>query len=219
LFTGLVQAMGRVVELRRQEAGVRLVIDLDVWAHRPGLGDSVAVNGCCLTVAAIEGPTHASFDVVPQTLGATTISSLARGDRVNLESAATLSSLLGGHLVQGHIDAVTTVIAVDLSGGEHRVTVETPGGFEDVVVSRGSIALDGISLTLAEVDRRSFTVALIPVTLAQTTASQWRRGTTLNVEFDPVAKQVAAIVRRTLEGRRRRGEDEDIRGSSGLHAE
>jgi riboflavin synthase len=159
----------------------------------------VSVNGCCLTVVGSPAPGEPlRFDVVPQTLGLTTVGGLAAGELVNLEHAATASTLLGGHIVQGHVDCVGTVAAVSTVGGEWRTRVAAPPSFMEHVVERGSVAVDGVSLTVAAAGEGWFEVALIPATLAKTTLRARAEGSRVNLEADVLAKMVAERVRRAL---------------------
>lgn len=207
MFTGLVQAIGTVADATRTPGGVlRLSIDAAGWGHRPGAGDSVAVNGCCLTlVGPPTGENRLVFEAIPQTLSITTIGGLKRGDRVNLEHAATPTTLLGGHLVQGHIDGVGTVERVEeAAGGDYRVTVRVPAGVEAFMLAKGSVCIDGVSLTLAEVTREgaAITVALIPTTLESTTLRELVPGRAVNIEADATTKSIVTTVLRIMEGRR-----------------
>lgn len=215
MFTGLVQAVGRVAAVGRQASGgVRLSIDPLGWSHVPALGDSIAVAGCCLTVAGLtsrgEGVAGGAgsiwdFDAVPQTLAMTRLGALRVGDRVNLEHAVTASTLMGGHVVQGHIDGVAEVVDVDRGGGGWRVRVRLPVGSEGplsaLAVPKGSVCLDGVSLTVAELDaeRHTLGVALIPATLAMTTLADLRPGDTVNVEMDVMTKAIVRTVRAYLD--------------------
>ncbi len=199
MFTGIVEHQGAVAALRPEPWGARLEIDPRGWQHVPRDGDSVSVNGCCLTVVGSPAPGAAlRFDVIPQTLGLTTIGALAAGELVNLEHAATAATLLGGHLVQGHVDGVGTVALVSTAGGEWRTRVSAPPGFMEHVVERGSVAVDGVSLTVATVGEGWFEVALIPATLAKTTLRDRAPGSRVNLEADALAKMVAERVRRAL---------------------
>lgn len=202
MFTGLIEHMGRVQRVAPTPAGVRLLIDPLAWAHHPALGESIAVNGCCLTVA--EPPAHAgglAFDVVPETLAKTTLASFRPGTPVNLEHAATPSTLLGGHIVQGHVDGVGEVVQIANSKGqraneeavgEWRVRVALARDLMAFVVPKGSIAVDGVSLTIASVDPAAgwFEVALIPTTLAKTTLAGLAPGDRVNIECDATAKTI-----------------------------
>ncbi|MFM1935136.1 MAG: riboflavin synthase alpha chain [Planctomycetota bacterium] len=199
MFTGIVEHQGRIAAIRKEAWGVRLEIDTCGWAHVPHDGDSISVNGCCLTVVgtpAAGDPLR--FDVVPQTLSLTTIGTLRAGELVNLEHAATAATLMGGHIVQGHVDGVGRVLAVGTEGGEWRTRIAAPEAILEHAVERGSIAVDGVSLTLARVGDGWFEVALIPATLAKTTLRDRVAGTSVNLESDVLAKMVAERVRRAL---------------------
>ena len=199
MFTGIIEHQGRVVSLRPQAWGARLEIDPCGWAHVPAGGDSIAINGCCLTVvAAPDAGGVLAFDVIPQTLSLTTIGALAVGEEVNLEHAATAATLLGGHIVQGHVDAVGEVIFVSTAGGEWRTRVAAPTDVMDLAVDRGSIAVDGVSLTIAATGSGWFEVALIPTTLAKTALRDRQAGSRVNLESDPMAKMIAVQVQRAL---------------------
>jgi riboflavin synthase len=205
VFTGSVEHQGRVLALRPQASGARLEIDPCGWTHVPGDGDSVAVNGCCLTVVAAVPGTPADrtlrFDVVPQTLGLTTVGALRPGETVNLEHAATAATLMGGHIVQGHVDGVGEVLHVRTDGGEWRTRIAAPPAVAAHLVERGSVAVDGVSLTLAAVGEGWFEVALIPATLAKTTLRDRAAGSRVNLEADCLAKMVTLAVERALAAR------------------
>lgn len=199
MFTGIVEHQGLVAALRQEPWGARLEVDPCGWPHAPRDGDSIAVNGCCLTVVGTPvagGPLR--FDVVPQTLGLTTVGALRAGDHVNLEHAATASTLLGGHLVQGHVDGIGEVLAVSEAGGEWRTRIAAPPSVQPYLVERGSVAVDGVSLTVAALGDRWFEVALIPATLAKTTLRGRLAGSRVNLEADAMAKMVAEHVRRAI---------------------
>ena len=199
MFTGIIEHQGRVVSLRPQAWGARLEIDACGWAHVPAGGDSIAINGCCLTVVAAPGAGGMlAFDVIPQTLSLTTIGALAAGEEVNLEHAATAATLLGGHIVQGHVDAVGEVLAVSTAGGEWRTRIAAPADVMDLAVDRGSIAVDGVSLTIAATGSGWLEVALIPTTLAKTALRDRQAGSRVNLESDPMAKMIAVQVQRAL---------------------
>jgi riboflavin synthase len=205
MFTGLVQAVGTVVSTDRQPDGLlRLGVDAGTWQHTPSPGDSIAVDGCCLTLV---GPPQGGvlrFDVVPQTLAATTLASVRPGQRVNLEHAATMATFLGGHIVQGHVDGVGVVEQVKQASGDWRVTVRIPEHAAIYMVEKGSICVSGVSLTLAEVgnEGRLITVALIPTTLALTNLGELASGTGVNIEADAMTKAVVTTVKRLMESRR-----------------
>lgn len=204
MFTGLIEHTGRVDQIHPSPAGVRLVIDPAGWTHRPALGDSIAINGCCLTVAQIDNPdaadsTRWAFDAIPETLAKTTLSGFQPGRAVHLEHAARADTLLGGHIVQGHIDAVGEVIAVH-RGADWRLRVHAPAEVLDATVPKGSIALDGVSLTVADLDfdESWFEVALIPVTLTKTALYLLAPGDRVNLEADVMTKAVVEHLRRAL---------------------
>ncbi len=205
MFTGLVEAMGQVVVVRDTPTGRRLEIDPGVWGHQPALGASIAVSGCCLTVVETVGGRFA-FDVVHRTLEVTTLGDLAVGSRMNLEKSATLETLLGGHLVQGHVDAVGTIREID-EGDDWRVRIAAPPEVASHLVDRGSITVDGVSLTVARVLRDAdgrvdgFEVALIPETLARTTLADLRVDDRVNLEADAMSKMIASHVERLLTAR------------------
>ncbi len=201
MFTGLVQSVGSVRKVERIGDGpdgpVRLVIDPGSWVHRPSHGDSISVSGVCLTVA--NRPTARSrmlgFTAVPETLSKTTLGGLRAGGRVNLEHALTPSTFLGGHLVQGHVDGKGKVVSVR-RGGDWRVRVHLPAGLREFIVPKGSVCLDGVSLTVASVYADGFEVALIPTTLELTTLGGLTPGDWVNVETDLVVKTILAWARR-----------------------
>lgn len=200
MFTGIIEQTGSVVSRSPTPAGERLTIDAAGWSHRPRPGDSIAVDGCCLTLA--EPVDHAAklvFDVIPQTRSRTTLGGLKPGDRVHLEHAATPTTLLGGHVVQGHVDEVGEVVGVSGGGGEGewRVRVRVSRESIEVMVPRGSVCVQGVSLTLAMVDpdAAEFEVALIPTTLAKTTLGGLRAGSRVNIEGDYLAKTVVHYLR------------------------
>jgi riboflavin synthase len=179
MFTGIVRDLGRVASFD----GARLVVDTAIEA---GLGDSVSINGACLTVVA--NTDGLSFDVVAETLSRTTLGGLAAGDAVNLEPALRAGEPLGGHIVQGHVDAVGRVRSV----GEP-VWIDAPPDVLRYCVEKGSIAVDGVSLTIAALDGGGFAVALVPHTLAATTLGSAEPGTAVNLEIDVLAKYVERL--------------------------
>lgn len=189
MFSGIVETRGRV----RRNTGARI----EIAAEDPlqlSTGASVAVNGCCLTVAEVDVAGF-SADVMPETAARTTLAELAPGDAVNLEASLRLGDAVGGHLVTGHIDATGTVTTLRLDGNATRVTIEAPESLVQLVAAKGSIAVDGISLTVTDVSPRSFSVSLIPHTLRVTTAGTWRAGSRVNLEADLIARYVEAALR------------------------
>jgi riboflavin synthase len=193
MFTGLVADMGVVERITPRQGGVRLLLRpraLEVDALV--LGESVACSGCCLTVVE-RGSGLVAFDAVPETLSRTTIGAWRPGTVVNLERALALGDRLGGHLVQGHVDAVGEVISRIAEGQGARLAISLPGSIAPLVAEKGSIAVDGISLTVATVARDRFEVALIPETLARTTLGEARPGVRVNLEADVLARHVARL--------------------------
>jgi len=201
MFTGIVEELGTVEDVTDQGDAVRLTVHGAEVTRGTARGDSIAVNGVCLTVVGLGGDSFTA-DVMHETLRRTSLGALAAGARVNLERAATLSTRLGGHLVQGHVDATGAVL--DRRASEHweLVTVGFPAELGRYLVEKGSVTVDGVSLTVVEVDdeRSTFTVSLIPETLARTTLGAAAAGTPVNLEVDIVAKYVERMLSRTGEG-------------------
>jgi riboflavin synthase len=191
MFTGIVEERGLI----RAADGSRLVVDASLVAADVEVGGSMAVDGVCLTVAERSGDAL-TFDLASETLARTTLGRLRPGDHVNLERPVTLATRLGGHLVQGHVDVVGTVEAIDGDGGGATARIRFPEALSPYVVEKGSIAVDGVSLTVAGVEDGSFTVALVPHTLASTTLGERRPGDGVNLEADVLAKYVERMVRR-----------------------
>lgn len=193
MFTGLVEEIGTVAAIEPRGDGVRLRIRAARVLEELAPGDSVAVDGACLTAVAINGDGF-DLDVVAETLRRTALGERAAGDRVNLERALRAGDRLGGHLVQGHIDGTATVATVADEAQGRRVGFATPPELLRYVVAKGSVAIDGVSLTVAFRDETGFEVALIPHTLGETTLGDAREGRTVNLEVDLVAKYVEALV-------------------------
>ena len=193
MFTGLVEETGELFAFDRSPAGVRLTVRAPLVAQDVRLGDSIAVNGCCLTVTAHDGDTLA-FDLLRETLDRTNLGRLAVGAPVNLERALAAHARLGGHFVQGHIDTTSTVLAWAKVNADHRLEIGLPAEFARYVAFKGAIAIDGISLTVAEVRDASFVVWIIPHTLAATNLRGKHAGDFVNLEFDLLAKYVERIL-------------------------
>lgn len=193
MFTGLIAEVGSVEAIDRNEAGARLRIAADVGGELAP-GDSVAVSGACLT-AVDPGPGGFAADVMNQTLELTALGALAPGSPVNLEPAVRASDRLGGHIVQGHVDGTGRVAAVAEDGFARRVRVELPEGLERYVVERGSIALNGVSLTVAGIEGRIVEVSLIPETLQRTTFGTIGAGNPVNVEVDVIARHAERLLK------------------------
>ena len=193
MFTGIVRELGRVASAEGGAEGVRLVLDAPLTAAGSEVGDSVSVNGCCLTAEAVESGAI-TIHAVPETLARTTLGTLRAGDAVNLELAVRAGEPLGGHYVQGHVDAVGRVQSVEAEGEGLRVFVEAPDDVLRYCVEKGSITVDGVSLTVAELADDAFAVALVPHTLEATTLSTLAPGQEVNLEADVLAKYVERLV-------------------------
>lgn len=194
MFTGLVQALGRIESVDRGEEGARISVATEL-AEDIDAGESIAINGVCLTVQPT-GDHSFHADVMNETLARTSLAQAQPGTEVNLELALRPSDRLGGHIVQGHVDDVGTVISVADDGFARVLEIEAPAQLLRYAVQKGSIAIDGVSLTVAELRPRSFTVSLIPETLKRTTLGQVRAGTRVNLEVDVLAKYVERLVAR-----------------------
>jgi riboflavin synthase len=192
MFTGLVAGRGHVTAVGRSDDGVRLTVQTSL-ASELALGDSVAVNGVCLTAVAIDDATF-DADVMNETLGRSSLGDAAVGSDVNLELPLRASDRLGGHVVQGHVDGLGEVSAVIDDGFARRIQITAPPEVLRYVVEKGSIAVDGVSLTVAGMDNESFTVSLIPETLQRTNLGQATPGTRVNLEVDVLAKYVEKLI-------------------------
>jgi riboflavin synthase len=195
VFTGIVRELGVVVSAEEAGGGRALVVRAPNSAAAAAVGDSVAVNGCCLTATGISGE-ELAFHAVPETIARTTVGGLERDDRVNVESALRAGDELGGHYVQGHVDAVGRIQSVEAEGDGLRVFVDAPEDVLRYCVEKGSITVDGVSLTVAELSSDAFAVVLVPHTLGATTLSALRPGQPVNLEADVLAKYVERLVSR-----------------------
>ena len=195
MFTGIVRESGRVAATSPANGALRLEIEAPQTARRVAVGDSVAVNGCCLTAVAV-GDGRLSFDAVPETLDRTTLGRLAPGAKVNIEPAVSAGEPLGGHYVQGHVDGIGRVRAVEREADGLRVWIEAPEHVLRYCVEKGSITVEGVSLTVAALAEAAFAVALVPHTLAATTLGDIGPGSELNLEADVLAKYVERLVER-----------------------
>ncbi len=192
MFTGLVQELGSVADVQSRDGATRIRVEAAL-AGELSEGDSVAVNGVCLTAV---GPSGAHFeaDLSPETVARSALGTLAPGERVNLELPLRPADRLGGHIVQGHVDGVGRLVSVTDQGTSREVRFDAPAELLRYVVGKGSIAVDGISLTVASVDDAGFSVSLIPETLARTTLGQDRKGHPVNLEVDVIAKHVEKLI-------------------------
>ena len=192
MFTGIVAGTGTVVDVQPQGEAARITVGgLDLSGV--GIGDSIAVDGVCLTAAAI-GDNAFVADLLPETRKRTSLGDVSLGRRVNLETAATPTTVLGGHLVQGHVDGVGTVVSRTPGSAWDDVVVALPRGLSRYAVEKGSIALDGVSLTIVGVNGDDVAVSLIPETLARTTWGERQVGAAVNVEVDVIAKYVERLL-------------------------
>lgn len=194
MFTGIVQALGHVRELTDADGGSRVVIEapnLDLGSA--ALGDSIAVDGCCLTAVTLAGETFAA-DVSGETLARTTLGRLRAGSRVNLERALTLATPLGGHLVSGHVDGVGEVVSRRPDGRSERWRLRAPARFARYIAEKGSICVDGISLTVNAVSGAEFEVNIVPHTARATTVGDRRPGDPVNLEVDMIARYLERLM-------------------------
>jgi riboflavin synthase len=193
MFTGIVRERGTLVAADPTEAGKRLVVEAPTTASETVVGDSISVDGVCLTATDVENG-RVTFDAVPETLSRSTLGRLDVGDEINVEPALRAGEPLGGHYVQGHVDGVGRVRALDREGDGLRVTIEAAPELLRYCVEKGSVAVQGVSLTIATLQDGAFTVALIPHTLEVTTLGTVAIGDELNIEVDVLAKYVERLV-------------------------
>ena len=195
MFTGLVQTLGTVRAAEDDGGGRRVRVAGPGFGGELGVGESVAVSGACMTVTA-RGPDGFEFQAGPESLARTTLATLAPGDRVNLERALRAGDLLGGHFVTGHVDAVGRILARVVSGDWETVWFGFPHGWDELLVEKGAVAVDGVSLTVVDVAADRFSVMLIPHTREHTTLGVKDVGAAVNLEFDLLAKHVRKLVKR-----------------------
>jgi len=193
MFTGLVREVGKVIWLRRSDRTLQLLVKGPRTATRVRIGESVAVNGCCLTVTA-QREGQFMFDLLAESLDRTNIGRLKPGSPVNLERALRVDGRLGGHFVQGHVDCTTEVLAVEEKGPDLRIDIALPAEFARYVAYKGSIAINGVSLTVAVANAADFSVWVIPHTLENTNLGDLEAGDLVNLEFDILAKYVERLV-------------------------
>ncbi len=199
MFTGIVEEMGTVKDLRRDGGGARLVISAATVLGGTVLGDSICVNGVCLTVVEMS-PQGFSADVAVETLKVTNLGALKAGARVNLERALQLSARIGGHLLSGHVDGVGRIREKREEGNGWRIFIDAPENVLRYVIRKGSIAVDGISLTVADLDQKGFSIAMIPHTAKLTTLGFKAAGDTVNLEADIIGKYVERLLSGRTEG-------------------
>lgn len=193
MFTGLVEEVGRVGAVEPRPGGRLLWIEAARVIEDASVGDSISMNGCCLTAVAVE-PGRFAVEAVPETLARTTLGQWGVGTPVNLERSLRLDQRLGGHILQGHVDGVGSVSASTVEGDGRRVVLVVPAGLRRFVAEKGAIAVDGVSLTVARVTPEGFEVALIPHTLKMTVSAHYAEGTRVNLEVDVLARYVARLL-------------------------
>ena len=195
MFTGLIEEVGRVLWIRMTDRGTQLQLSAPKLAPSVQTGDSIAVNGCCLTVSAHRAD-QLTFDLLEETLDRTNLKQLRRDSPVNLERSLVVGAPMGGHFVQGHIDCAANVISFERSGEDYRLEVDLPADFAHYAAYKGSVAINGISLTIAELLEKSFAVWIIPHTKRHTNIDNIQPGALLNIEFDILAKYVERMLAR-----------------------
>jgi riboflavin synthase len=197
MFTGLIEAVCTVMSVRRSESTMLLTVDLGELADDSKIGDSIAINGVCLTIARLEGGI-ATFELSGETLARSTLNKLKPSSQVNVERAVKAADRFGGHFVQGHIDGTATIKAIDKHGRFADMKFAAEPGLLNAMVVKGSVAVDGISLTIASIDQNSFTVTLIPETLNKTTLSKVKIGNEVNIETDIIVKTIKTQLEKIL---------------------
>lgn len=195
MFTGLIEEIATVLWIRATDRGTQLQIAAPRIAENIHTGESIAVNGCCLTVSA-HRKEQITFDLLEETLDRTNLKSLRRDSRVNLERALAADGRVGGHFVQGHIDCASRILSFEEAGPDYRLEVELPSDFVHYVAYKGSVAVNGISLTAAEISPKSFSTFIIPHTRRATNLDAAKQGDLVNVEFDLLAKYVERMLAR-----------------------
>ncbi|MEO0795111.1 MAG: riboflavin synthase [Verrucomicrobiota bacterium] len=195
MFTGIVEETGEVVSFVESAASWRLVLKADLVVDDLKIGDSLACNGCCLTVAEIDGQ-HLSFDLLDETVRLTSLDGVKPGSLINLERSMPANGRFGGHVVSGHVDATAEILKFEAIGKNHFLQVSTPEAFRQYLVYKGCIAIDGMSLTIAVLNEDSLAVWLIPHTLTVTNLQQRAAGDKVNLEFDLLAKYVERMLAR-----------------------
>ncbi len=194
MFSGVVEAVGSVQSLESRGGDQRILVNggtLDLADTKPG--DSISINGVCLTVVALEGRVFAA-DVSVETLSCTTLGRLAAGDKVNLERALLPTTRLGGHLVSGHVDGVGEVVRIGAAGRSHVIRIAAPAALARYIAAKGSVCVDGVSLTINEVAGEEFSVNIIPHTLEQTIIGSWCSGSRVNIEVDVIARYLERLL-------------------------
>lgn len=199
MFTGIIQALGKVTHYARKQGDVRLQITANGFdITSVTLGDSIAVNGVCLTVVAIDGNNFVA-DVSQETLQLSTLGSMDVGCHVNLEKALTLNTLLGGHLVTGHVDGVGKIMAIESSARSIKYVIKAPGSLQHYIAKKGSITVDGTSLTVNEISDSSFSVNIVPHTQSKTIFQHYQKDQAVNLEVDIIARYLERLLQKSGE--------------------
>mgnify|MGYP003638944658 CR=1 FL=1 len=193
MFTGIVERTAIVSKLTPVETGAQLELDLSAICHELELGESIAVNGCCLTVASLENNGIVVFDLLAETLRLTNLGSLKEGDIVNIERALLANARLSGHFVQGHVDACAKLLELNQVGQDHELVIELPAWFSRYTILKGSICVDGMSLTIAELNDSRFKIWITPHTFKVTNLQNRKIGDLINLEFDVLAKYLEKL--------------------------
>jgi riboflavin synthase len=193
MFTGLIEDVGRVVAAHATEHGAQLEIGAPSTARQVRAGQSIAVNGCCLTLTSRRGG-RLTFDLLEETIARTNLRDLQPNNRINLERALRADGRLGGHFVQGHVDCVSRIMAFDKKGSDFRLEIELPKEFAPYVASKASVAVNGISLTVADILPKRFVAWIIPYTKRHTNLDCAKTGDLVNLEFDVLAKYVERMI-------------------------
>ncbi len=193
MFTGIIEHLGKVTQIKKQADSAVIVVDIAQMSKDVNSGDSIAINGACLTVTHIKG-SEVSFDVSTETLSKTTIGELKASDRVNVESSLRIGDKLGGHFVTGHVDGVGAINRKESETGQCTMWFSVSKELANMMIKKGSVAVDGISLTIVELEEKSFSVALIPYTLEETSLGFKKVGQKVNIETDMLGKWVKRIL-------------------------
>lgn len=196
MFSGIIERTCRVIKTRRTKDGISLELELEELSERTKPGDSISVNGVCLTVTSLQG-TAAIFDAVSETIRRSTIGYLSAGDRVNVERSLKIGDRVGGHFVTGHVDGVAVIVSLIRKGDSAEMFISPPADLMPFIAVKGSVALDGVSLTVTNVADSGFAVALIPFTLKNTTLGERRVGDRMNIEVDVLARYASRILQFT----------------------
>lgn len=198
MFTGIVTGLGKILHIEEKGEGKHLSIETEPhYLKHSSIGDSIAINGICSTITAIEDALF-TCDYLKETLNVTTAASFKAGDSLNLELSATLKTYFGGHMVSGHVDTVARVLSFEKKGDWGQLKIACPDTDSDYLIHKGSIAIDGISLTISKLEDTTVSVELIPHTLEKTTLLTKKKGSTVNIEYDMLGKYIAKILKGRL---------------------